>query len=684
MTSEVEIPPSAGTDHTPEGDLRTDENPKYVERTTAMGLGYAELTVQDISNDGPKTASRSKPKNLTIPVTPKFATESRARVREATHGYESFDSECSRSHNEQSYVRDQVRAWENKLTVPESPAFHTNARVGKRPLETSEDMELKRIKAELDERAKRRKIVDRIKEKALAHPDFVPQRSVGNLTEPEEFRFRTEDRNRMRSSLHSPSSSADGQSPRLVPSWTGQLTEPVPFSFKTDDRAAMHRSAEPEASSSGGGGFVSAAEQRRHFLTKTPDRFHTRGKNDHFEPAKYKAGPMQLTEPSEFHFHELRQYRAEPVLSTKEREEMEALNAPKFKANSIDYRIFESRGPLGVKAPEPLPLTIPEEFHFRTDERLKGFNRSQSSEDETSDGQFRAQPFPEHIFKPQPAVQRETPSFTVPQSPMLATKQRAMFAPQPKVYDEPPAQFKARPILHFEPIEVKKSAAPLTQPEPFQLSTEDRGRMAQAQLQRQMQEQARREAQMREIKAKPMPIFDEEEQPKKPSPNSLTEPEPFQLATDVRHAHYEQQFKQRVQREMEQENRQHEVHAKPYVPVTAPFFTKRSTRPLTDINEPLLASDQRALAREEFNARLTEKHLKQKMEQKMAELEALEVERKEIKEYRKSLRHKPKPVLPVKPVVIRQSTAPLTVPQSPAFATKTRFAHREQLHASAD
>jgi targeting protein for Xklp2 len=54
-------------------------------------------------------------------------------------------------------------------------------------------------------------------------------------------------------------------------------------------------------------------------------------------------------------------------------------NAGKFKARPLDRRIFENSGLLGIHTIEKAPLTVPEEFSFATDSRL----RSKQDDSET-------------------------------------------------------------------------------------------------------------------------------------------------------------------------------------------------------------------------------------------------------------------------------------------------------------
>jgi hypothetical protein len=68
---------------------------------------------------------------------------------------------------------------------------------------------------------------------------------------------------------------------------------------------------------------------------------------------------------------------------------------PKYKANPIDRRIFESSGPIGVKPVTRPSITEPEPFSFHTDSRI----RNTSIDIEPEPLQFKALPFNDSIFR---------------------------------------------------------------------------------------------------------------------------------------------------------------------------------------------------------------------------------------------------------------------------------------------
>ncbi|AEE27612.1 targeting protein for XKLP2 [Arabidopsis thaliana] len=64
--------------------------------------------------------------------------------------------------------------------------------------------------------------------------------------------------------------------------------------------------------------------------------------------------------------------RARPTIAktTAELEQEELEKAPKFKAKPLNKKIFESKGEMGIFCNTKKHITIPQEFHFATDERI--------------------------------------------------------------------------------------------------------------------------------------------------------------------------------------------------------------------------------------------------------------------------------------------------------------------------
>lgn len=82
----------------------------------------------------------------------------------------------------------------------------------------------------------------------------------------------------------------------------------------------------------------------------------------------------RLTEPKTPQLLTLLRARPPSVKTSFELELEELQKIPKFKAKPLNKKIFESKGELGVFCTLKKPVTIPEEFHFATDERIPAAN----------------------------------------------------------------------------------------------------------------------------------------------------------------------------------------------------------------------------------------------------------------------------------------------------------------------
>ncbi|PWA78098.1 hypothetical protein CTI12_AA216930 [Artemisia annua] len=78
----------------------------------------------------------------------------------------------------------------------------------------------------------------------------------------------------------------------------------------------------------------------------------------------------RLTTPKTPPLQTLLRARPPTMKSTEELEKEELENAPKFKARPLNKKIFESKGELGLFCNKKRQVTVPQEFHFATDERI--------------------------------------------------------------------------------------------------------------------------------------------------------------------------------------------------------------------------------------------------------------------------------------------------------------------------
>jgi hypothetical protein len=106
-----------------------------------------------------------------------------------------------------------------------------------------------------------------------------------------------------------------------------------------------------------------------------------------------------------------------------------------------------------------------------------------------------------------------------------------------------------------------------------------------------------------------------------------------------------------------------------------PFVPQRSSRPLTEISDVQLNSDIRAAKRQVFEKEKAEKEAAAQAALAILRQQQLEQEEREIKEMRKQMVVKARPVPNYHFFEPKPSLAPLTQPASPQLLTKRRQAH---------
>lgn len=313
---------------------------------------------------------------------------------------------------------------------------------------------------------------------------------------------------------------------------------------------------------------------------------------------KRRVNKAELTCPVEFDFQTAKRAR---VVHGDDEEEEEQSRQPPMTARSMP----EGKAALGASQQSlsksgKLELTRPVEFHLRTTQRVRPVHVPEPEPVE----EFHARPLPQKIleepdFVPQPSARQ----LTEPHTPSLRTRKRAAERPHSPVFDENSVQFKARDMPHMDtPLREKLEA-----------------------------QAAQRAALV-----------------------TLTEPQPFNLETEMRGQIAQQVYQQQLEQEMQEDKKRRNFKARPILQAT--FELKKSNAPLTEVSNFELNSDTRSQKRREFD-----EHLKQKE----AELAALRAEQErlqkqqeeeEIRELRKQLVHKARPA----PKSLRASQRSLT------------------------
>lgn len=149
----------------------------------------------------------------------------------------------------------------------------------------------------------------------------------------------------------------------------------------------------------------------------------------------------------------------------------------------------------------------------------------------------------------------------------------------------------------------------------------------------------------------------------------LTKPDPFDLLSDRRYEQHHAELERRIREEEAKLEEMRHFNARP-VPHPVPFLPKKSTKPLTQVEDFELHSTERAERRQEWERKLRVREAE--LNRQRDELQRVR-EAEELQQLRQ--RPAPKAAPPVvhhPPPTIRPSTRPLTVPHSPALQTSRR------------
>lgn len=111
----------------------------------------------------------------------------------------------------QGHFQPKMQPYSGHLTVPRSPHFEVDRRSAfkRKPLESTEELQLKAAKEEHEREVKRRKMVETkvqqvsciISQSHSKSGHFLADRSTAPLTVPEDFHFRTDERAQMKGTI---------------------------------------------------------------------------------------------------------------------------------------------------------------------------------------------------------------------------------------------------------------------------------------------------------------------------------------------------------------------------------------------------------------------------------------------------------------------------------------------------
>ncbi|KAF7658416.1 hypothetical protein LDENG_00013260 [Lucifuga dentata] len=560
-----------------------------------------------------------------------------------------------------------------RLNSRSVPKIQAAAAVPNTQPNSSEEMELERIRNLQKEVALHRKKNEASYKAALAG-NPPPRKLALSTTVPKEFHFSTDTRIKMAAASNTAHKEVDFISQlRKQPSSPAKAvkgaTIPKPFNLSAGSKRRLE---EPAA-------YVPMAQQIERFQRRTPERYHLRSRRSQERgPSPPKSNHLKVTQPHTPHLMTRQRSRHTTVKSSAEleAEEVDKLHKFKFKALELNRKILESTESL--KKPAMKEPTVPEAFELQIEKRLQE-RQKKPQEEEEKQYTFKSQPLPTKILEgvvglPEKKVQHPT----VPESPAFALKKRVRMDHKVEEVKQP-SPIKAPPVPHFGlPFQPQLPESHHVEVCPF--SFEERECERRALKEKRLEEMRNEEVKVQQFKAQPLPDFEEVILPEKKKVEP-TKPEPFRLLIDERGAVKTSRWEQMVKEEQKQQEEAAIFKARPnMVTLKEPFQPKKENRAaLEGVNSSTvvkafeLSTERRARERQEYERLASEKEaLKALMEEKKRQEEE-QHEKEEISKLRNEQVHKAQPIRHYKPVALKKSELPLTVPQSPNFSERFRL-----------
>ncbi|XP_051282337.1 targeting protein for Xklp2 isoform X1 [Dicentrarchus labrax] len=536
---------------------------------------------------------------------------------------------------------------------------------------STEEQELERIRNLQKEVALHRKKNEASYKAALAG-DPPLKKMVLSATVPKEFHFNTNNRVKATTSTNTAHKEVDFMSRLRRPSSPAKAmkgaTVPKPFNLSTGNK----RKVEEQSS------YVPMAQQIEQFEKRTPDRYHLRSRKcQERGPSPVKGDHLKLTQPHTPHLMTLKRSRPPTVKSSAdlEAEEVDKLHKFKFKALELNRKILESVE--GLKKPAVKEPTVPEGFELQIEKRLQERQATKPQEGEEKHHTFKSHPLPKKILEGVVGLpEKKVLPPTVPESPAFALKKRVHM--EPKVQEvKQPSPIKAPPVPHFGlPFQPRLPENHHVEVCPF--SFEERERERRALKEKRLEE--KRNEEVPQFKAQPLPDFDTVLLPEKKK-LELTKPEPFRLLLDERGAMRNTRWEQMVKEEQKQQEEAAIFKARPNtVTHKEPFQPKKESRPAVEgirsstvVEAFELSTERRARERQEYERLASEKESLRSLMEEEQRREEEQREKDEIARLRQEQVHKAQPIRHYKPVALKKSELPLTVPQSPNFSDRFRL-----------
>ncbi|XP_059189989.1 targeting protein for Xklp2 [Centropristis striata] len=528
----------------------------------------------------------------------------------------------------------------------------------------SEEQELERIRNLQKEVALHRKKNEASYKAALAG-NPPPKKMVLSATVPKEFHFNTNTRVKATTASNAVHKEVDFISQLRKPSSPAKAlkgaTVAKPFNLSTSNK---REAGEPAA-------YVPMAQQIEQFQKRTPDRYHLRSRQSREKgPSAGKGYRPKLTQPHTPHLMTRKRGRPATVKSHAELEAEEVDRLQKFKISALELnrKILESAECL--KKPVVKEPTVPEGFELQIEKRLhdrQATKRPQEGEEKPHT--FKAQRLPKKILEGVVGLpEKKVLQPTVPESPAFALKKRVHL--ETKVEEvKRPSPIKAPPVPHFGlPFQPQLQENHQVEVCPF--SFEERDRERRALKEKRLEEM--RNGEVQQFKAQPLPDFDSVVLPEKKKLEP-TKPEPFRLLLDERGAVRNTRFEQMVKEEQKQEEMA-VFKARPNtVTHKEPFQLKKEPRAAVVVEAFELSTERRARERQEFERLASEKEAFRMLMEEEQRREEEHRDKEQIAKMRQEQVHIAQPIRHYKPVVVKKSEVPPTVPQSPNFSDRFRL-----------
>ncbi|XP_005943517.1 targeting protein for Xklp2 isoform X1 [Haplochromis burtoni] len=535
---------------------------------------------------------------------------------------------------------------------------------------TSEELELERIRNLQKEVALHRKKNEASYKAALAG-NPPPKKTFLSTTVPKDFHFSTDTRVKSSTSCNT-EKEVDFVSQLRKPSSPAKArkgaTVPKPFNLSTGNK----RKAE-EASA-----YVPMAQQIEQFQKRTPTRYHMHSRRSQERgPATAKGNHLKLTQPHSPHLMTRQRSRPPTVKCSAEleAEEAEKLANFKIKALELNRKILESAEDL--KKPAVKEPTVPEGFELEIEKRLQERQATKKpQEDDEKPQNFKAKPLPKKVLEGVVGLpEKKVANPTVPESPAFALKKRVRLDRKVEEVKQP-SPVKAPPVPHFGlPFQPRLPENHRVEVCPFSFEQRERERKA---LREKKLEEKRNE-EIPQFKAQPLPDFDSVVLPEKKKLEP-TKPEPFRLLLDERGTVKNSRWEQMVKEEQKHQEEAAVFKARPNTIIhKEPFRPKKEARPAVGNNSSIvveafeLATERRAREWQEYERVTSEKEVVRAHMEAEQRREEEQRQKEEVARLRQEQVHKAQPIRHYKPVAVKKSEVPLTIPESPNFSDRFRL-----------